>query len=117
MLHDSTVAIVARGLRTPRDQVLLAGLFETEAINNSLAFRVQCAASVSNMAKRLGVRNAEIQHLNIHFKILQDLLRDSRPKATNLYEENKRLNNIVELYANNPKVRLAKIEKTTSGIN
>ena len=60
-----------------------------------------------------GVWNVEIQHLNIHIKILKDLLRDSEQKAMNLYEENKRLNNLVESYANNLKVRLTEIEKTT----
>jgi chromosome segregation ATPase len=41
----------------------LADRSDVEAINDSMAFSIQGAASVSNMAQRLQVRGSEIQSL------------------------------------------------------
>jgi hypothetical protein len=50
MLDDAIAASMAKGIITPRDEKLLADRFDTEAINDSMAFSIQGATSVSNMA-------------------------------------------------------------------
>jgi len=40
---------VAKGIITPRDEKLLADRFDAEAINDSMAFSMQGATSVSNI--------------------------------------------------------------------
>ncbi|KAM2163264.1 hypothetical protein ACFX1Q_040970 [Malus domestica] len=52
MKNDMTAAVVARNLVTPKDNRLLAKQSDELAIKDSLAFNVQCAGSVSNMAQR-----------------------------------------------------------------
>jgi hypothetical protein len=63
MLDDVAATSVARGIITPRDEKLLADRSDVEAINHSMAFSIQGAASVSNMAQRLQVRGKEVQSL------------------------------------------------------
>ena len=49
MMNDTTTTVVAVGIINPRDEMLLANRTDAQAINDSLAFTIQCAASVSNM--------------------------------------------------------------------
>ncbi|KAM1944978.1 hypothetical protein ACFX13_000014 [Malus domestica] len=58
MKNDMTTAVVARNLVTPRDNRLLARQSDELAVKESLAFSVQCAGSVSNMAQRLFARTS-----------------------------------------------------------
>jgi hypothetical protein len=55
MLDDAVATSVAQGIMTPRDEKLLADRTDAQAINDSLAFSIQGASSVSNMARRLQV--------------------------------------------------------------
>ncbi|GFZ09497.1 hypothetical protein Acr_21g0000960 [Actinidia rufa] len=60
MLDDAVAAAsVAKGIITPQDEKLLANRTDIEAINDSMALSIQCASSVSNMARRLQVRGNE----------------------------------------------------------
>ena len=52
MLNDSIAMAVAKGLITPRDQRLLADKSDADAINNSLAFNIQGATLVFDMADK-----------------------------------------------------------------
>jgi hypothetical protein len=70
MLDDATAASMARGIITSRDGKLLADRSDVEAINDSMAFSIQGAASVSNMAQRLQVRRNEIQSLQNQVLVL-----------------------------------------------
>ncbi|GFS34986.1 hypothetical protein Acr_00g0037150 [Actinidia rufa] len=63
MLDDAVAASVAKGIITPQDEKLLANRTDVEAINDSMALSIQCASSVSNMARRLQVRGNEVQEL------------------------------------------------------
>ncbi|GFZ18541.1 hypothetical protein Acr_27g0002800 [Actinidia rufa] len=63
MLDDAVAASVAKGIITPQDEKLLANRTDIEAINDSMALSIQCASSVSNMARRLQVRGNEVQEL------------------------------------------------------
>ncbi|GFZ19557.1 hypothetical protein Acr_28g0002620 [Actinidia rufa] len=60
MLDDDIAASVAKGIITPLDEKLLADRTDDEAINESMALSIQCASSVSNMARRLQVRGNEV---------------------------------------------------------
>jgi Flp pilus assembly protein TadD len=73
MLDDAIAASMAKGIITPRDEKLLADRFDTEAINDSMAFSIQGATSVSNMAQSLYVRGNEVQALRTQVLILQRL--------------------------------------------
>ncbi|GFS38196.1 hypothetical protein Acr_00g0056180 [Actinidia rufa] len=61
MLDDDIAASVAKGIITPLDEKLLANRTNDEVINESMALSIQCASSVSNMARRLQVRGNEVQ--------------------------------------------------------
>jgi hypothetical protein len=78
MLDDVVAASVARGIITPRDKKLLADWYDVVAINNSMAFSIQGAACVSNMAQRLQVRGSEIRSLQNQVLVLQRLFQDFR---------------------------------------
>jgi hypothetical protein len=60
MLNNSIAMAMAKGLVTPRDQRLLADRSDADAVNDSLAFSIQGAASVFDMSRRLSVRNEEM---------------------------------------------------------
>ncbi|KAM0991465.1 hypothetical protein ACFX2C_009845 [Malus domestica] len=56
MKNDLTAAVMAKNLLTLKDNRLLSKRFDELAVKDSLAFSVQCAGSVSNMAQRLFAR-------------------------------------------------------------
>ncbi|GFY90808.1 hypothetical protein Acr_07g0010050 [Actinidia rufa] len=84
MLDDAVAASVARGIITPQDEKLLADRTDVEAINDSMALSIQCASSVSNMARRLQVRGNEVQELRTQVLRLQR-------RNRGLQQENKEL--------------------------
>ena len=79
-----------------------------------MALTVQCVASVSNMGRRLNVRNHEVRALRSQVTILQRLLKDNKKKVGELKEENKRLKKLVDSYANDLVARSTKQSKTTT---
>ncbi|GFZ21905.1 hypothetical protein Acr_29g0010670 [Actinidia rufa] len=101
MLDDAVVALVARGIITPQDEKLLANKTDVEAINDSMALSIQCASSVSNMARRLQVRGNEVQELRTQVLSLQQ-------RNRGLQQENKELKKLVDSYANNMRKRCSK---------
>jgi hypothetical protein len=84
MLNDSIAMAVAKGLVTPRDQRLLVDRSDADAVNNSLAFNIQGAASVSDMARCLSVRNEEMKILRNHIGVLKRLLKYYKQKHVDL---------------------------------
>jgi peptidoglycan hydrolase CwlO-like protein len=105
---------VARGIITPRDGKLLADRSDVEAINDSMAFSIQGAASVSNMAQRLQVRRNEIQSLQNQVLVLQRLVMDFRRRNRVLQQENKELKKLVDSYANGLGKRYTELEQNTN---
>uniref|UniRef100_A0A2N9HLQ8 Uncharacterized protein n=1 Tax=Fagus sylvatica TaxID=28930 RepID=A0A2N9HLQ8_FAGSY len=75
MLSGITVTAVAAGLLTPEDERVLAGRTDPQTINDSMTLTIQCVASVSNMGRRLHVRNHEVRVLRSQVTILQRLLK------------------------------------------
>jgi hypothetical protein len=114
MLDDAIAGSVAKGIITPRDEKLLADKSDAEAINDSMAFSIQDAASVSNMARRLHVRGNEVQALRIQVLILQRLFMDFRRRNRGLQQENRELKKIVDSYANDLRKRYTELEKNTN---
>ncbi|CAL2243752.1 unnamed protein product [Prunus armeniaca] len=84
MMNDTTTVIVAKNFLTPIDEILLTGRSNEEAINDSMAFSIQSAASVSNMADRLRARANKIQELNTENSSLQRMLHESQQEVEKL---------------------------------
>jgi hypothetical protein len=101
ILNCTTTTTVATGLLTPEDGRVLAGRTDPQIINDSMSLTIQCVAFVSNIGRRLHVRNHEIRVLHSQFTILQQLLKDNKKKVGELKEENKGLKKLVDSYANN----------------
>jgi hypothetical protein len=114
MLDDAAAVSVARGIITPRDRKLLADRSDVEAINDSMAFSIQGAVSVSNMAQRLQVRGCEIQSLQNQVLVLQRLLMDFKRRNRVLQQENKELKKLVDSYANDLGKRYTDLEQNTN---
>ena len=100
MLNGVTTTTVVAGLCTLEDGKILAGRTDPKIINDSMALTIQCVASVSNMGRRLHVRNHEVQALRSQITILQRLLKENKKKVGEFKEENKRLKKLMDSYAN-----------------
>ncbi|GFZ12939.1 hypothetical protein Acr_23g0013240 [Actinidia rufa] len=107
MLDDAVAASVARGIITPQDEKLLVNRTDVEAINDSMALSIQCASSVSNMARRLQVRGNEVQELRTQVLSLQR-------RNRGLQQENKELKKIVDSYANDMRKKYSELEMNTN---
>jgi hypothetical protein len=71
MLNGVTATAVAAGLCTPEDGKILAGRTDPQIINDSMALTIQCVAIVSNIGRRLHVKNHEVRALRSQVTILQ----------------------------------------------
>ncbi|GFS40841.1 hypothetical protein Acr_07g0010910 [Actinidia rufa] len=107
MLDDAVAASVARGIITPQDEKLLADRTDVEAINDSMALSIQCASSVSNIARRLQVRGNEVQELRTQVLSLQR-------RNRGLQQENKELKKLVDAYANDLGKKYSELEMNTN---
>lgn len=114
MLNDAAAAAVAQGIITPRDDKLLADRTDAQAINDSLAFSIQSASSVTNMARRLQVRGNEVQALKAQTLALQRMYMDFRRRNRVLQQENKKLKKVVDSYAKDLEKRYAELEQNTN---
>ncbi|CAL2258093.1 unnamed protein product [Prunus armeniaca] len=83
------------------DEILLTRRYDKEAIDDSMAFSIQSAASVSNMADRLRAKANEIQELNTENSSLLRMLHESQQEVENLKKENKALLKLVGSYSIN----------------
>ena len=99
MLNGVTATAVVAGLCTPEDENVLVGRTDPQIINDSMAFTIQCVASVSNMGRHLHVRNHEVRALHSQVTILQRLLKENKKKVGKFKAENKRLKKLVDSYA------------------
>ncbi|KAL6276666.1 hypothetical protein ACE6H2_020267 [Prunus campanulata] len=106
MMNDLTAVTIARNFLIPMDDMLLSWRSEEEAIDDSLAFSIQSAAYVSNMASRLRARANEIQELNTENSSLQRKLHESQQEVEKLKEENNALLKLVSSYSADTQTRL-----------
>ena len=109
MKNDMTAAVVARNMLTPRDNRLLARRSDELAVKDSLAFSVQCVASVSNMAQRLYARTRQVESLAAEVTSLKQEIRDLR-------HENKQLHRLAHNYATNMKRKLDQLQDSDGQI-
>jgi chaperonin GroEL (HSP60 family) len=84
MLSGTTATIVVAGFLTSEDGKVLAGRIDPQTINDSMALTIQCVAFVSNMGRRLHVRNHEVRALRSQVTILQRLLKNNKKKLLEL---------------------------------
>ena len=70
MLSGTTTTVVAADLLTLDDGKVLARRIDSQTINDSMALTIQCVVSVSNMGRRLHVRNHEVRALRSQVTIL-----------------------------------------------
>ena len=90
-----------------QNKKLLANKTDAEVINDSMAFGIQDASSISNMARRLHVRGNEVQALKVQVLKLQQ-------KNKGLQRENKELKKLVDSYANDLGKRYTEVEMNTN---
>ncbi|CAL2263817.1 unnamed protein product [Prunus armeniaca] len=98
-MNDGTVVIVARNFLMPMDEMLLSVRSDEETIDDSMAFSIQSAASVSNMADSLRARENEVQELTTENSSLQRMLHESQQEVEKLKEENNALLKLVSSYS------------------
>ncbi|CAN6720244.1 unnamed protein product [Malus baccata var. baccata] len=109
MKNDMTIAVVARNLLTPKDNILLSKRFDELVVKDSLALSVQCAGSVSNMAQRLFARTCQVESLAVEVISLKQEIRW-------LKHENKQLNMLAHDYATNMKRKLDQLQESDGQI-
>ncbi|CAL2242185.1 unnamed protein product [Prunus armeniaca] len=106
MMNDMTDVIVARNFHTPMDEILLTGMSDEEAIDDSMTFSIPSAAFVSNMVDCLCARANEIQELNTKNWSIQRMIHESQQEVEKLKEENKVMLKLVSSYSIDMQTRL-----------
>ncbi|CAN6725583.1 unnamed protein product [Malus baccata var. baccata] len=109
MKNDMTAAMVARNVVTPKDNRLLAKRSDELAVKDSLAFSVQCAGSVSNMAQRLFAQTRQVESLAAEVISLNQEIRG-------LKHENKQLHRLTHNYATNMKRKIDQMQESDGQI-
>ncbi|KAM3011412.1 hypothetical protein FF2_030119 [Malus domestica] len=104
MKNNMTAAVVARNLVTPKDNRLLAKRSDELVVKDSLALSVQCAGSVSNMA-----RTRQVESLAAEVMSLQQEIRG-------LKHENKQLHRLAHNYATNMKRKIDQMQESDGQI-
>ncbi|CAN6708318.1 unnamed protein product [Malus baccata var. baccata] len=107
--NDMTDTVVARNLLTPKDNRLLSKQSDELAVKDSLAFNVQCAGSVFNMAQRLFARTRQVESLAAEVISLKQEIRG-------LKHENKQLHRLTHDYATNMKRKLDQMKESNGHI-
>jgi hypothetical protein len=93
---------------------LLADRSNAAAINNSLAFSIQGAASIFDMARHLTIKNEEMKILRNQVEVLKRLLKYYKQKHVDLKQENNELKKLVVSYVEDLAIKVVEMEKTTT---
>ncbi|KAM2854351.1 hypothetical protein FF1_024809 [Malus domestica] len=105
MKNDMIAMVVAQNLVTPKDNKLLSKRSDELAVKDSLALSVQCAGSVSNMAKHLFARTCQVESLAAEVMSLKQDIRG-------LKHENKQLHKLAHNYATNMKRKIDQMQES-----
>ncbi|KAM1264203.1 hypothetical protein ACFX15_033598 [Malus domestica] len=105
MMNDTTVSVVARNLLTPRDTRMLSRRSDELAVQDSLAYSVRCAGSVSNMGQRLLARSRQVESLMAEVANLRQEVRVLR-------HENKELHMLATNYSTSMKRKLDQLQES-----
>ncbi|CAL2267083.1 unnamed protein product [Prunus armeniaca] len=116
MMNDTSAVIVAKNVFTPMDEILLIRRSDEKAIDDSMTFSIQSAASVLNMVDHLHAQANEIQELNTENSYLRKMLHESQQEVENLKEENKALLELVSSYSIDTQTRLDMLQISNENI-
>ncbi|CAN6700381.1 unnamed protein product [Malus baccata var. baccata] len=105
MMNDTTASVVARNLLTPRDTRILSRRSDELAVQDSLAYSVRCAGSVSNMGQRLLARSRQVESLMAEVASLRQEVRVLR-------HENKELHMLATNYSTSMKRKLDQLQES-----
>ncbi|KAM1774551.1 hypothetical protein ACFX1R_045970 [Malus domestica] len=105
MMNDTTASVVARNLLTPRDTRMLSRRSDELAVQDSLAYSVRCAGSVSNMGQRLLARSRQVESLMAEVASLRQEVRVLR-------HENKELHMLATNYSTSMKRKLDQLQES-----
>ncbi|CAN6708040.1 unnamed protein product [Malus baccata var. baccata] len=110
VMRDATTAtVVARNLLIPRDNRLLSRRSDELVVQDSLAFSVQCAGSVSNMGQRLLARTRQVESLTVEVESL-------RREIKRLKRENRELHMLASDYSTRMKRKLDHLQASEGRI-
>ncbi|CAN6728609.1 unnamed protein product [Malus baccata var. baccata] len=109
MKNDITIAVVARNLLTPKDNILLSKRSNELAVKDYLALSIWCAGYVSNMAQRLFARTHQVESLAAEVISFKQEIRG-------LKHENKQLHRLAHDYATNMKRKLDQLQESDGQI-
>ncbi|KAB2595285.1 hypothetical protein D8674_030735 [Pyrus ussuriensis x Pyrus communis] len=104
MKNDMTLAVMAKNLLTPKDNRLLSKRSDELAFKDSLAFNVQCAGFVSNMAQCLFARTRQVESLAAEVINLKQQIRG-------LKHENRQLHMLAHSYSTTMKRKLDQLQE------
>ncbi|KAM0957178.1 hypothetical protein ACFX2A_025864 [Malus domestica] len=107
--NDITATVIARNLLTPKDNMILYKRSDELAVQDSLAFSVQCAGSVSNMVQRLLARTRQVESLMAEVASLKQEIRG-------LKHENKELHMLANSYSTSMKRKLDQLQESEGRI-
>ncbi|KAM2334516.1 hypothetical protein ACFXTH_012042 [Malus domestica] len=107
--NDITATMVARNLLTPKDNRILSKRSDELAVQDSLAFNVQCAGSVSNMGQRLLARTRQVESLMAEVASLKQEIRE-------LKHENRELHMLANSYLTSMKRKLDQLQESEGRI-
>ncbi|KAM1829042.1 hypothetical protein ACFX1X_022260 [Malus domestica] len=105
IMNDTTASVVARNLLTPRDTRILSKRSDELAVQDSLAYSVRCAGSVSNMGQRLLARSRQVESLMAEVASLRQEVRVLR-------HENKELHMLATNYSTSMKRKLDQLQES-----
>ncbi|KAM1005754.1 hypothetical protein ACFX1T_002615 [Malus domestica] len=105
MMNDTTASVVARNLLTPKDTRILSRRSDELAVQDSLAYSVRCAGSVSNMGQRLLARSRQVESLMAEMASLRQEVRVLR-------HENKELHMLATNYSTSMKMKLNQLQES-----
>ncbi|CAN6697166.1 unnamed protein product [Malus baccata var. baccata] len=105
MMNDTTASVVARNLLIPRDTRILSRRSDELAVQDSLAYSVRCAGSVSNMGQRLLARSRQVESLMAEVASLRQEVRVLR-------HENKELHMLATNYSTSMKRKLDQLQES-----
>ncbi|KAM1114373.1 hypothetical protein TB1_046286 [Malus domestica] len=105
MMNDTTASVVAKNLLTPRDTRILSRRSDELAVQDSLAYSVRCAGSVSNMGQRLLARSRQVESLMAEVASLRQEVRVLR-------HENKELHMLATNYSTSMKRKLDQLQES-----
>ncbi|KAM1485816.1 hypothetical protein ACFX2I_000078 [Malus domestica] len=105
MKNNTTASVMARNLLTPSDNRILSKRSDELAVQDSLAFSIQYAGSVSNMGQCLLARSRQVESLMAEVASLRQEIKGLRHK-------NKELHMLVTSYSTSMKRKLDQLQES-----